>query len=401
MKIGTPLSAGEASKIRPALAFSVEEYKGRLARVRKAMAEKGLTGLFLHGPENICYLSGFHTPGYYFIQALLVPMAGEPVLVTRYIEQTGAHAYAWMDRDRLIGYRDTDDPLAILVGALGDLGLTKGRLGIEMSGYSFLPLDRFRDLEKRLPGVELVNASGIVEQERAVKSPAEAAYIRRSCRISDLAMEAARRNCRAGITEHELAGHINKALAENGGEYAGLPLFLSSGHRTYVRHAVPDDKVIEKGDCVLVELTGVVRRYAGPLFRTFSVGKPSKEFAHHSAIARDMLEAAMAAIRPGVTSGDVDRATVDVARKAGLAVGVTKRTGYSVGLNFPPDWGEGVFLDLRTDDPTVLKAGMAFHLPQAVRVGGGTPTTISETVLVTETGVDILTQFKPRELVEV
>ena len=165
--------------------------------------------------------------------------------------------------------------------------------------------------------------------------------------------------------------------------------------------SAPSERGLPRARAALVVGTTKYPPHQVGLFRTFSISTPSKEFADHSAVARDMLEAAMAAIRPGVTSADVDRATVEVARKAGMAVGVTKRTGYSVGLNFPPDWGEGVFLDLKTNDPTVLKAGMAFHLPQAVRVGGGTPTTISETVLVTETGVEVLTKFKPRELVEV
>ena len=389
----------EKDMIRKDLAFTQEEYTGRLERVRKSMADKGLDGLFIHGPENICYLSGYHTPGYYFIQAMLVCMDRDPVLVTRYLEQTNAHAYAWMDEQCFVAYRDTDDPIATIIGQLKALGLDKGRLGIEMSGYSFLPIDRFEELKGKLSAVTFVNGSGIIEKARKVKSPAEIDYIRRSCRIADVGVEAARDNLRAGMTEHQLAGHIEKAIAENGGEYAGLPLFLSSGHRTYVRHSTASDKVIEAGDNVLVELTGVVRRYAGPIFRTYSVGAPSRELAEQSFVARDMLNAVIETIKPGVTSHDVDVAATAEAEKAGL--GVTKRAGYSIGLNFPPDWGEGVFLDLKNGDQTVLESGMVFHVPQTIRVGNSLPTAISETVLVTETGSDVLTKSQPRELIVV
>ena len=214
-----------------------------------------------------------------------------------------------------------------------------------------------------------------------------------------MAMQAAAEHCRAGITEHALAANVGKVLAEEGGEYAGLPLFLSSGARTYIRHAVPSDKIIVKGDNVLVEHTGVVCRYAGPLFRTFSVGEPTSTLRAHSTVAREMLDALIGTLRPGLTSHEANEAAVAAASEGGADPGVLKRAGYSVGLNFPPDWGEGVFLDLHTGDESVLEPGMVFHLPQAMRVGDNPPTAISETVLITESGCEVLTSFSPRDLI--
>ena len=199
------------------------------------------------------------------------------------------------------------------------------------------------------------------------------------------------------MTENELAGWIHKVMVEAGGEYPGLPLFISAGHRTLISHATWTDKVIEKGENVLVEHTGVVNRYAGPLFRTFSVGEPSSEFADRAAICRDMVDAVIEAIRPGATSDEVNAAAV----KAGRGMGTRKRAGYSVGLNFPPDWGEGVFLDLKEGDETEIKAGMVFHVPETIRVDDKPPVALSETVLVTESGREVLTKFQPPGLVVV
>jgi Xaa-Pro dipeptidase len=382
-------------------AFSEAEFRARLERVQAAMNERGLEGLILHGPENLCYLSGFQTPGYYFVQGLIVPAAGLPTLVTRYLEQSNAFAFSWLDADSFVAYFDHEDPVETLLEAVRELGLTDSTIGIEKQGYSTLPLDAFERIDAAFGKTRLVDGSGIVERLRAIKSPAEVAYIRRACRISSIAMSAAMEHCRAGLTEQALAGHIGKALTDNGSEYAGLPLFLSSGARTYIGHAVPSDKLIAAGDNVLVEHTGVVSRYAGPLFRTLSVGSPSATFRRHSNVAKNMLDSLIDGLRPGLSAQQANEIATAAARDSGSGVGVRKRAGYSVGLNFPPDWGEGVFLDLSAGRETVLEAGMVFHLPQTVRVGDNWPSAVSETVLLTDTGCEVLTDFAPRDLLVV
>jgi Xaa-Pro dipeptidase len=385
-------------QLEKTLAFPKAEYQERLRRIRERMAKQNLSGMLLHTPENICYISGHQTPGYYYTQMLIVPMDREPVIVTRLFEQRNVDAFSWLPRAQSLAYKDTENPIAVIAATVSDFGMNTGRLGIEMSGF-FLPIDKYMELASLLPNATLVNASGIVEAERVVKSPAEIAYIRQSCRISEKGMQAAWDNCHAGITENALSGHIHKALVENGGEFPGLPVFIGSGYRTQIPHVQWTDKVIEKGDNVPVELTGVMKRYAGPLFRTFAVGE-SKKMAEDFEVVKDQLEAAHAAMRPGVTSHDVDAAAKRAAAKHGRLASFTKRTGYSVGLNFCPDWGEGHIMDLKENDPSVLVAGMVFHTPMSLRADGDLAVAVSETVMVTPTGHEVLTNF-PRKLIVV
>lgn len=385
-------------ELKKTLAFTEAEYRDRLRRIRARMAKQDLPGILLHTPENICYVSGHQTPGYYYTQMLIVPMDRDPIIVTRLFEQRNVDAFAWLTRAQSIAYKDTEDPIAVIARTVADLGLGKGRLGIEMSGF-FLPIDKYMELKSLLPNTAFVNASGIVEAERLVKSPAEIDYIRQACRISEKGMQAAWDNCRAGITENALSGHIHKALVENGGEFPGLPVFIGSGYRTQIPHVQWTDKVIEKGDNVPVELTGVMKRYAGPLFRTFAVG-PSEQMARDFEVVKDQLEAAHAAMRPGVTSHEVDAAAKKAAAKHGRLASFTKRTGYSVGLNFCPDWGEGHIMDLKENDQHVLEAGMVFHTPMSLRADGDLAVAVSETVMVTPTGHEVLTNF-PRNLIVV
>ncbi|MSO93067.1 MAG: aminopeptidase P family protein [Rhodospirillales bacterium] len=387
------------SQIKKQLAFTVEEYKKRLDGVRKRMAEKGLDGLIVHSPENICYLSGYQTSGYYFIQTLLVAHDKDPILVTRLFEQRNIDAYSWLDRARHgIAFTDSDNPSQKIAQALKDLGLETKRIGVDFSSF-FLPVEKFEELKAALPNARIVNGAGVVEEERKVKSPAEIDVIRRACRVSEAGMRAMVDHARPGITENELAGEIHKALIANGSEYPGLPVFLATGWRSEIPHANWSDKVIAKGEVVFCELTGVVKRYSGPLLRCVVLGKPTEDLARRAAVCEEMLEAALRTIKPGIASHDANAAVVAVAEKAGMGSGAINRCGYSIGINFPPDWGEGSFLDLKKDDRTVLKPGMCFHVPRSMRLEGKDAVSISESVLVTEKGCEVLTDFSPRKLI--
>ena len=385
--------------LRQTLSFTVDEYKDRLERVRGRMADAGIDALIVSTPENICYLSGYRTVGYYYLQVLVVTVNRDPVLVMRLFELRNAHAFAWLDHGDLLPYNDTENPVDVIAGVIRDLGLAKGRLGVEKSFCSFLPIDRYEELMTSVPEADFVNGFGLIEAERMIKSSAEIAYIRRSCEISGIGLGAAREHCRAGITENELSAHIHKAMIEQGSEYPGLPVFLGSGERTHIPHVQWTDKLVEAGDNVPVELTGVTHRYAGPLFRTFAVG-PSAKMDSDFQVMKDQLEAAIEAIRPGITSADVDAAAKRAAQRHDRLHSFTKRTGYSVGLNYPPDWGEGHFLDLKEGDETALRAGMVFHIPMSLRADEDLTVAVSETVMVTNDGHEVLTDF-PRELIVV
>jgi Xaa-Pro dipeptidase len=240
----------------------------------------------------------------------------------------------------------------------------------------------------------------LIESVRAIKSADEIEVIHNAASITNAAMRSVVENSKSGVAENQIAAQIYKTIVQRGGVYAGLPVFISSGHRTLVTHATWSNKLLETGDNMLVELCGCVDRYAAPLFRTFSVGYPSPRLQESASIAVEMLDNTITAIKPGVTSHEVDAAAKRVAARAGFQSGVKKRAGYSVGVNFPPDWGEGHFLALKEEDQTVLQPGMVFHIPQTVRVDGYPPAGFSETVLVTPSGHEILTSF-PRELIVV
>jgi Xaa-Pro dipeptidase len=182
-----------------------------------------------------------------------------------------------------------------------------------------------------------------------------------------------------------------------GSEYFANDPIVTSGYRSGIPHTTFERATLRKGDTVLIELSAVYGRYVGPLMRSVTIGAPDPKVRRMAELCIEGLTRAIAAIRPGVTAGAVDDSCRTVMEEAGMYESFRKRTGYSVGFAFPPSWNEGHIISLRKGDPTVLAPGMVFHMPPALRDYGTSCVGFSETVLVTPSGCDVLTNF-PREL---
>ena len=230
-----------------------------------------------------------------------------------------------------------------------------------------------------------------------MKSAAEIGYIREACAVADKSMQAGLDAIRAGVNEDEAAAAMFSAMILAGGEYLGMEPFISSGYRSGNMHSAWGHKVIGEGETLLLEVAGSRNRYHGALMRAAYTGTPTDEIKRATEVCIASLNAALDAIKPGVTAGEVDEACRGTIERAGMYEQFRKRTGYSIGAAFAPDWGEGHIMSLQRDDERVLLPGMVFHIPPALRVPNRYGVGFSETILVTETGCEVLTTL-PREL---
>jgi Xaa-Pro dipeptidase len=376
------------------LVFSIEEFQSRLERVRHRLRERDVAGMLVHTPENIYYLSGYQTPGYYAYQALLVPeeRAGPSMMVLRRLEESNVRALSWIDGRRV--YTDTEDPLTLTAEVIKDAGLADKRLGVEKSSW-FLTVEHLERLQSLLPGVRFVDCAGVVEQERLIKSDAEIAYIRKGARSAEAAMRAGLDVTGAGKTENDVAAEIYRASILTGSEYTSLPHFIASGYRSSLTHATWAGRRMEPGDVVYYEVSGTVQRYSAALFRAATIGPPSERFRRMSEATIAALNRVLEVMKPGITCGEVAEAWASEIVKAGFPR-PHKRAGYSIGISFPPDWGEGHILSLKYGESRALQPGMVFHVPSSIREEDVAVIGNSETILVTERGCEALTNF-PRQ----
>lgn len=380
-----------------ALPFSTTEYEHRLAALRHELASLDADAFVSFTPENIYYLTGHDTPGYYFFQACVVTAKGVPVNVLRRIESTNTLWRSW--GRRAVIYEDRDDPVAATLWLLRELGVASGKIALEGESFFVTP----RRYAALVAGIEQSGGSVMhaqpVEGLRLIKTDEEIAYLRRGARIVSTAMDAAVAASREGATENDVAAEMLASLVRAGGEYAGLPPFITSGPRTSLCHATWGGRTLVNGDVLAYELPGVFKRYVAPLFRCGSVGPAADDVLALADACRGSLEAVIAAIRPGVTSGELHEASRSNFEREGFGDLLGHRTGYSVGINYPPDWGEGHIFSVWADDDRPVQAGMALHLVPGIFVPGRHLIVISDTALVTSTGCEVLTDFS-RDLFE-
>ena len=384
--------------------FPTSEYEERVERTTERLHEHDLDAIVVSDPANMNYLAGYDGWSFYVHQAVVVTREhDEPVWVGRDMDANGARATTWLSEPTIRAYSDDHvhspydlHPMDFLADVLGDLDVADGRIGVEMDAAYFTAKSYVR-LDANLPDAELVDADLLVNWLRIRKSDREIEYMREAARISEEAMLAGLDAIEAGVPEYEVAAEIYDRLIRGTGEYGGdypaiVPL-MPSGDHTGTPHLTWTDREFEEGDPVLIELSGCRHRYHSPLARTTFVGDPPAEIEETAEIVVEGMEAALDAAEPGVTCEAVERAW----RETIAQYGVEKedRIGYSMGLGYPPDWGEHT-ASIRPGDETVLEEGMTFHvIPGLWEDAFGVE--LSETFTVTSSGAETLADF-PRRL---
>jgi len=398
------------------LTFSEAEYQGRLAAVRRRMAERGLDACLISTPENIFYLTGLDHWGYFAAHVLLVPADGEMALITRAMEkvtiahqvrnawfaghedhETAAEVAVRLLRDRGFARARLDDAAEALVEELHEREQQRAQIGLEQWS-SGLPFGLAAKLMADLPEASWVDVTGLVDALRLVKSPAEQRCVRAAARVSDAAMLAAIETIRVGASERTVAAECHRAMIEAGGTFPGFGPFIRPTARLGEEHTTWDDGAFGAGDAVFLELSGCVKRYHAPMGRLVFLGPPSASDQAMAKVCLAAFDAVLEALRPGALARDVYAAWQRVVDGAGLGHYRRHHCGYLVGIGFPPSWtGGNRVTGLRHDSDLAIQTGMAFHILSWLMGTGQGDHFVSDTVLLTATGPEVLTTA-PREL---
>jgi Xaa-Pro dipeptidase len=372
--------------------FPPEELDARLDAARHELSERGIDVYLVTGPENIFYLTGQQTPGYYTFQALLLPAEGEPWFIVRELEHANLVANSWLEN--IEHYRDNADPVDVVSTLLEKLGWSNKRIAIDKRGW-FLPIALYEALASALGAV--ADAAGVVEKLRRVKSPLEIEKIARAAHYTDIGLQAGMAAVREGASDNDLVAAMMYASVAAGGEYVGMEPLCSVGNRTGVPHGTWRRGKLGANAPAFLEMSSCHDRYHASLMRCAWVGQPPDEARRMMDVCLEGLDAALAKLKPGNTCADVHNACQSVIDKAGYTDAFKKRVGYSVGISFAPDWGEGHILSLFTGVDVVLETGMSFHIVPALRRYGEFTVCVSETVTVTDDGHRVIGTF-PRDM---
>ena len=335
-------------------------------------------------------------------QAVIVPPDGEPIWYGRGQDANGAKRTAYLAHDNIVGYADhyvqstERHPMDYLSQVLTERGLGGKRIGVEMDNYWFSAA-AYAALQKHLPNARFSDATALVNWQRAVKSPTEIDYMRKAARIVEAMHARIVDTIEVGMRKCDLVAEIYDAGTRGidgiGGDYPAIVPLLPSGADASAPHLTWDDKPMKAGEGTFFEIAGCYNRYHCPLSRTVFLGKPTQAFLDAEKATLEGMEAGLAAAKPGNTCEDIANAFFAVLKTYGIVK--DNRTGYPIGISYPPDWGERT-MSLRPGDRTELKPGMTFHFMTGLWLET-MGLEITESILITDNGVECLANV-PRKL---
>jgi len=379
-------------------AVEPDEYTGRLRRVRAALAERSLGALVVSDPANLFYLIGYDAWSFYTPRCLVIPADGEPQLFARAMDVAGASYTCNLRTEQIHGYpedhvhRPDVHPYDWIAGVARDLIPAGADVAVEGDAHYFSARG-YLALGNGLPGHRLVDSAELVNWIRLVKSPHELRQLRIAGSIATNAMRIALDQVRPGRRQCDLVAEILAAQAtgtpEHGGDYPAIVPMLPTGEAAGTPHLTCTDRPFRAGEATTIELAGVFGRYHAPLARTVMLGDPPQRLRETAKIVAEGLRATLSTIRPGVTGSVVHAAFNDVIAAHGLVK--DSRIGYSIGIGYPPDWGERT-VSLRPGETTVLAPGMALHVILGMWMDGW-GYELSEPIVVTDDGVERLTDL--------
>ena len=384
-------------------AFPDDEYELRQKRTRARMSEAGIDVLLVTDPANMNYLTGYDAWSFYVPQGVIVPLRDEPPLwVGRGMDSQSAVLTTPLPRDRILSYADdyvestVKHPMEYVASVLADRGYAKSRIGYEGSAY-FFTARNLQVLMKELPEARFEDVDLLVNWVRTVKSEREIEIMREAARIVESVMRVAIDAVAVGTRQCDAAALISAAqirgTKEFGGDAPANPPSILSAENAATPHASWSDRPFLRDTATCLELSGCRRRYHCAMSRTVYLGKPPDEMRRVAEATADGMEAALATVKPGALCQDVELAWRQIINKAGFSK--PSRIGYSIGLNYPPNWADHT-ASLRENDTTVMEPNMTFHLMLGMWMEGW-GFELSETFRVTEKGHEVFADF-PRQL---
>ncbi|MFF7718015.1 aminopeptidase P family protein [Streptomyces luteogriseus] len=355
-----------------AASFTADDYRARMERAARTAAEAGLAGLLVAPGPDLVWLTGYTPPAVTERLTLLVLAAGQdPVLVVPALEAPDAHRAAGAAALTLRDWTDGKDPYAATAALLDPAG----RFGISDNAWALHLLA----LRQAMPGSSYASLTEALPMLRAVKDAAELDLMAAAAAAADATFEEIRTVPFAGRPESEVAADLDRLLRRHGHEQVDFTI-VASGPNGADPHHEAGDRVIARGDMVVLDFGGLRDGYGSDTSRTVHVGDPTDEERRVHDIVREAQEAGFRAVRPGAACQDVDRAAREVIADAGYGEYFIHRTGHGIGVTThePPYMIEG--------EERPLVPGMCFSVEPGIYLPGRFGVRIEDIVTVTEDG---------------
>ncbi len=377
--------------------FPNEEYDERRRKVRERMSQRGIDTLYVSSPRNITYLTGFDIIWFYHASptGVIIRADSEKVLFFDSYHDRMANEFCYIDEAVFYAtfpFHPTGPQLDTVIDSMKDRGLLKGTIGLEKWAFAPSPAMMQR-MEERMSeaGAKVVDGSWIVDTVGLTKSPLEVACVRKAAEIADIGIQAGLDAAEPGVSELELNGAMQYAMAKAGGEETAIRCVVSKeGFR--MPHKPSTRMQMQAGETLFADVCGVYNRYHADLCRFLCLGQPSDRATDRMKALADSIPYVQDKVKRGDPPTAIGRAIDEYLASLGLT-GEVARGGYDVGLSLPPDWvGHtrvvgGGFVD-EPMEPGFVTNYEIFSSDEDTRAVG-----LIDTFVMTETGLEMLSKL--------
>lgn len=349
--------------------MSAPDYAARLAAVRRQLEQDEAQAALIVLPQNVRYLTGFAGEGYLAVGLDRALLASDG-------------RYRTECKQVPEGVETSFDNGGHLSGAIAFLN------EIQPAGIAFeadhLTYSSYQVLADKTAAA-LQPSSRLVEQFRLIKDETEIDLMREAARRCDVALAAFLDNLQPETSERELALDLHAALVAQEVEPA-FEIIMASGPSSCCPHAVPCSRDLQMGDMLKIDVGAKYEGYCSDITRTYFMGEPTEQFREIYNLVLSAQQAAVAAARPGLTGRELDAVAREIIEAGHYGTEFSHGLGHGVGLQVH----ERPRVSSRSDD--VLEPGMVITVEPGIYLEGWGGVRIEDTVLITESGHEVLTQ---------
>ena len=384
--------------------FEKTEFDQRVHTVKQRMEHAGFDLLICQDPASMGWLTGFDGWSFYTPQAVVIHQDEEsPIWFGRAQDAKSARITTDIPDCNIIGFSEplvhhaTRHPFDELCQLIIARGWGSARIGVELDAH-YYTARAHQHIVQGLPNANVGDNKELVNWARLVKSETEQTYMREAGKIVTDTMNTAISRIKPGVRQFEVIADVYHTqitgFDNKFGDYTSLCPLIQVGEGTSTPHLTWTDEPLPSEGLVVMEIGAARHHYHAPLTRTMHIGKPSREIVKLTEVIVEGGNIALEMAKPGVTCEEVEAVWQQVLKQNGY--NKESRVGYSIGLNYPPDWGERT-ASLRPGDTTVLQTGMCFHFQSGMWLNDF-GAAISEPFIVTESGGERISDVA-RELI--
>jgi len=333
-------------------------YRTRLGQCQKLMSEKGIDVVFLGPGPNMYYLSGFLEESSERLLALIVPQSGDPLFIVPELYQEQVRSFSWVED--LTAWKDDEDPKALLSNTMWRILKRQATIAVDTRMWSrFLIM-----LLAAAPDARYEDAGSVMYELRIRKSSHEIELMDKAAEIADAAFTETIEECRAGMTEHEVAAKIVYELRRLGADGVAFEPVVGSGPNAALPHYRSGDRRLQRGDFVVLDYGCLYRGYSSDITRTIAIGMCDAEREKVYSVVRSAQEEAYQRTLTGIEAQSVDKVARDIIETAGYGKFFIHRTGHGIGLEIHEE------PYIVAGNSLKLAEGMAFSIEPGIYLPG-------------------------------